>query len=72
MVLRHQRSLLCYGYLEKKHEKVIYIYIYIYILNRSRPRMDPWGTPIKRSKYDLYEQQVCNPNPCVVTGIYDP
>ena len=34
--------------------------------------MDPWGTPIKRSKYDLYEQQVCNPNPCVVTGIYDP
>ena len=37
----------------------MYIYIYIYIYkNRSGPIMDPWGTPINRSKNELYEELI--------------
>ena len=28
----------------------------MYVLNRSGPRIDPWVTPINRSKNELYEE----------------
>ena len=52
MVLYHQRSLLRYRH-QGTGKGQICIIGYVY---RSGPRMDPWGTPINRSKNELYEE----------------
>ena len=55
MVLCHKRSLLHY-----RHQRTGNGQRY-YILNRSGPRMDTWGTPIKRPKNELYEEFIFVP-----------